>query len=134
MFFIDLARGCNTTHHAWKIRGHAREFTYPLPKASIIAQPSIADPWALPKRNLTFTEHMAGQIKHYLQAHALAYITYIRSARSCQVYLNHSRSPHHQARASVQLYNNSPSCNISPRIAAEAELLLRLKTRYYTSL
>src|SRR2546429_8608129 len=41
----------------------------------------IADPWALPKRNLTFTEHMAGQIKNYLQAHTLASITYIRSAR-----------------------------------------------------
>lgn len=74
-----LARGWNT--HAWKIRGHAREFTYPLRKVSIIAQPSIADPWALPKRNLTFTEHMAGQIKNYLQAHNVAYITYIRSAR-----------------------------------------------------
>lgn len=74
-----LARGCNT--HSRKIRGHAREFTYPLPKASIITQPSIADPWALPKRNLTFTEHMAGQIKNYLQAHTLASTTYIRSAR-----------------------------------------------------
>src|SRR5579859_8092243 len=34
-------------------------------------------------------------------------IHYLYSVRSsCQVYLNHSRSPNHKARASVQLYNS----------------------------
>jgi hypothetical protein len=113
-----LARGCNT--HSWKIRGSCTRVYISTSQSSIISPASCVDPWAQPKRNLTFSEHMAGLIKnYYLQAHATHSCTYIRSGPACQVYLNHSRSPHHYRLERLQLYNTDDAALICPPVAVE---------------